>query len=203
MGVWIETGPTTLDAAKNQEIQIEPVNRKLSLAEKSLRAAFKVVPMRAQYLRNMMEHGLEMARQMSVLVEQRNDAVFSESYRSARRAPKSKIEIEAAKCSPEPGLSVFLVGVQRIRLKKNDQHRDRASGGGGRGTSVVADDGTGRFADTHWCKRALSRSRQVRDSGFTGAPLRGWLCAEFHRPIERPLGFWITGFGGRLSDRDT
>lgn len=97
VGVWIETGLTALDIAKNQETETEPLTRKLVLAEKALRAAFEVVSMRAQYFRDITEHGIEMARQMSFLVEQGHDAVFSESYRSARKALTSKMEIEAAK----------------------------------------------------------------------------------------------------------
>ena len=53
--------------------------------------------MRAQYFRDFTEQGVETARQMSFRVEQGYDAVFSESYRAAREALTSKLDIEAAK----------------------------------------------------------------------------------------------------------
>ena len=40
--------------------------------------------MRAQYFRDITEHGVVAAGKMSFLVEQGHDAVFSQSYRSAR-----------------------------------------------------------------------------------------------------------------------
>ena len=53
--------------------------------------------MRAQYFRDITEHGVEEARQMAYLVEQGHDAVHSESYRTAREALTGKLEVEAAK----------------------------------------------------------------------------------------------------------
>lgn len=53
--------------------------------------------MRAQYFRDLVHQGVDIARQMSILVEQGQDAVFSESHRAAREALTSKMEVEAAK----------------------------------------------------------------------------------------------------------
>ena len=95
--VWTELGLAALGVAKDQAEDVPSMARKLALAEKSMRAALEVLSMRAQYFRDITEQGVEAARQMSFLVEQGHDAVFSQSYRSAREALTSKLENEAAK----------------------------------------------------------------------------------------------------------
>lgn len=96
-GVWIETGLAAMTLAKEQEGTVEDLARRLALAEKAFKAALEVISMRAQYFRDVVENGVEEARQMAYLVEQGHDAVHSESYRTAREALTSKIELEAAK----------------------------------------------------------------------------------------------------------
>lgn len=96
-GVLLETGLASMTLAKEQKGSEEDLVRRLALAESSFKAALEVLSMRAQYFRDITENGLEQARQMAFLVEQGHDAVHSESYRSAREALTSKIEVEAAK----------------------------------------------------------------------------------------------------------
>lgn len=71
--------------------------------------------MRVQYVSDINDHGMEMARQMSFLVEQGHDAMFSESYRSARTSFTRKMEVEEAK------------RLAKDRIEKASGHR-----GGGR-----------------------------------------------------------------------
>ena len=85
-GVWTELGLAALGVAKDQAEDVPSMARKLALAETSMRAGLEVLSMRAQYFRDITEQGVEAARQMSFLVEQGHDAVFSQSYRSAREA---------------------------------------------------------------------------------------------------------------------
>lgn len=96
IGVWTEICRSAMEAAKTTEDPAE-LGRKLALAEEAIGAVYEVASMRAQYFRDITDQGVEIARQMSFLVEQGHDAVFSESYRTARDALNSKIEIEAAK----------------------------------------------------------------------------------------------------------
>lgn len=62
-----------------------------------MKATLELISMHAQYFRDVTGQGVEIARQMSFLVEKEHDAVSSESYRSARTALTYKMEIEAAK----------------------------------------------------------------------------------------------------------
>lgn len=119
-GVWTELGLAALEVAKDQEGSIEDLGRRLSLAQQSFKAALEVLSMRAQYFRDVTDQGVEIARQMSFLVEQGHDPVFSESYRTAREALSSKLEIEAAK------------QLAKARLERAGS---RAQSGGGRGPS--------------------------------------------------------------------
>lgn len=96
-GVWTELGLMSLEVARTTDGSKEEMGRQLKLAEMSMKAALEVLSMRAQYFRDITEQGVEIARQMAFLVEQGHDAVFSESYRSARDALTSKMEVEAAK----------------------------------------------------------------------------------------------------------
>ena len=77
--------------AWDQMEDVPSLARKLALAEKAMKAALEVLSMRAQYFREITEQGVEAARQMSFLVEQGHDAVFSESYRSAREELTNKL----------------------------------------------------------------------------------------------------------------
>ena len=95
-GVWVETGLAALDVAKRSE-SCKDMARRLALAETSFRAALEVLSMRGQYFREIVEHGVEEARQMAFLVEQGQDAVHSSSYRAAREALTAKLEVETAK----------------------------------------------------------------------------------------------------------
>lgn len=97
IGVWTELGLTAMEVARTLDGTIEDLTRKLVMAEDAFKGVLEVVSMRAQYFRHITEQGVEIARQMSFLVEQGNDAVFSKSYTSARDALTSKIETEAAK----------------------------------------------------------------------------------------------------------
>lgn len=96
-GVWNEMGLSALSLLRTNPGDTEQFGRMLALAEDAFKASLEVLSMRAQYFRDITEQGMETARQMSFLVEQGHDAVFSESYRSAREALASKMEVEAAK----------------------------------------------------------------------------------------------------------
>ena len=98
-GVWLETGLAALTLTKDADdsTDTDVLARRLSLAEKSLKAALEVLSRRAQYFRDITDHGFKEAGQIAFLVEQGHDAVHSESYRAAREALTSNLEIEAAK----------------------------------------------------------------------------------------------------------
>ena len=96
-GVWLELGMASRDVAATESGTEQDMGRQLKLAQKSLKASLEMLSMRAQYFRDITDQGVETARQMSFLVEQGYDAVFSESHRSAREALTTKIEIETAK----------------------------------------------------------------------------------------------------------
>ena len=95
--MWTELGLTALGVAKDQNDTVPGIAQKLALAEKSIKAAFEVLSMRAQFFWESTEQGVEAARQMSFLVKQGHDAVFPESYRTAREFLTTKLETEAAK----------------------------------------------------------------------------------------------------------
>lgn len=73
------------------------MGRGLNLAGNSLKGAFKVVCIWAQYSKYAVDQGMELARQISFLAEQGQDPAFSQSYRSAWEALTSQLEVEAAK----------------------------------------------------------------------------------------------------------
>lgn len=64
---------------------------KLSLAEDFVNSYFEVLNMRAEYFKDIVEHGVDQARKMYFLVEQNNDAVHSESYRAVIAVLTAKI----------------------------------------------------------------------------------------------------------------
>lgn len=96
-GVWLEAGLASLSLAKENEGELQELGRRLVLSEMALKAALEVLSMRAQYFRDVTEHGVDEARQTAFLVEQGNDAVHSESYRSAREVLTARLETETAK----------------------------------------------------------------------------------------------------------
>lgn len=119
-GVWLETGIAALSLSKEGTGDIDVITRRLDLAEESLKPALEVLLMRAQYFRDITEHGLEEARQMAFLVEQDNDAVYLESYRTAREALTSKLELEAAKKFAKTCLE---------KATGNNSHKGKKGGG--------------------------------------------------------------------------
>lgn len=96
-GAWTDVAMVAMEVARMESSTMEDVARRLILAEKAMKAVREVLLMRAQYFRDITEQGVEMARQMAFLVEQGNDAVFSEAYRTARDTLTTKMEVEAAK----------------------------------------------------------------------------------------------------------
>lgn len=84
IGVWTELGLAALEVAKAHDGTIEDMGRRLGLEEKSFKAAIKVASRRSQYFRDIIDQGVEVARQISFLVEQGHDAVLSESRTAAR-----------------------------------------------------------------------------------------------------------------------
>lgn len=68
-----------LCVAKEQDGGAADLRRRLSLAESSFKAALDVMSMRAQHFRDVMKGGVEIIRQISFLVDQGHDSVFSES----------------------------------------------------------------------------------------------------------------------------
>lgn len=57
-GVWLETILASLNLAKEGGDEIDVITHRLSLAEGSLKAALEVLLMRAQYFRDIREHGI-------------------------------------------------------------------------------------------------------------------------------------------------
>lgn len=53
--------------------------------------------MRAQYFEDVVRNGVELARQMALIVESQHDAVRSDSYRAAKEALSSRVDAEAAR----------------------------------------------------------------------------------------------------------
>lgn len=96
-GVWLESGLAALRLAKEGQGDFSDCARRLVMSEQFLQAGLEVLSMRAQYFRDITENGIEEARQMAFLVEQGNDAVHSETYKTAREALTGKLEVEAAK----------------------------------------------------------------------------------------------------------
>lgn len=124
-GVWLETGLAALLLCKEGTDDLESITRRLALAEKALKAALEILLMRAQYFRDITDHGIDEARQMAFLVEQGHDAVHSESYRTARESLSTKLEYEAAK------------QLAKNRLEKaNNPIRKGRKGGGAQGSAA-------------------------------------------------------------------
>ncbi|PXF42119.1 hypothetical protein BWQ96_08151 [Gracilariopsis chorda] len=104
---------------------LDTITRLLALVETSLKAYLELLLMRAQYFRDITEHGMEEAKQMAFLVEQGHDAVHSESYRTAREALSTKLEFEAATQLPKNRLE-----------KANKTAQKGKKGGSAKGSAV-------------------------------------------------------------------
>lgn len=57
----------------------------------------EVFSMKAQYFRDITEHGIDEAKKLAFLVEKGSDAVHSKTYRTTREALTGRMEVEAAK----------------------------------------------------------------------------------------------------------
>jgi uncharacterized membrane protein YgcG len=88
--------------------------RMLALAQKAFGTARELLAMRGQYFTNIVQYGVEAARQKPFLVEQGNDAVHSLSHHSVRESLNQRLKSEPAKLTVKA-------------------HLDRATGGGGGG----------------------------------------------------------------------
>ena len=97
IGVWTELGLMSLEVARTHDGTTEDLTRKLALTEEAFKAVLEITSMRAPYFTEITEQVVEIARKMSFHVKQGHDAVFSESYRSARTALIAKMETVAAK----------------------------------------------------------------------------------------------------------
>lgn len=93
----MELGLAALKVAKCPDGKVEDMGRRPSLAQNLFKAVPEVLSMRAQYFSDVTEQGMDMARQMSFLVEQGHEVVLSQSYRSSREALTSKLETESGK----------------------------------------------------------------------------------------------------------
>lgn len=81
----------SLTLSKTSYVTKADLTRRLSLSETVLKAARKFLLMRAQYFKEVTGHGVEMARQMSYLVDYGNDAMFSEVHCVVRDIITTKI----------------------------------------------------------------------------------------------------------------
>ena len=129
-GVWLELGQAALAIVKEGEdsMTTEEMARLLALADRAFGAAREVLAMRGQYFTDVVQYGVEAARQMAFLVEQSHDAVHSLSHRSVRESLNQRLESEAAKM-----------------LAKT--HLERASGTGGAGNTGSGSSAGGAAAD--------------------------------------------------------
>jgi hypothetical protein len=87
-GVWLELGQAALAIVKDGEASMTTAQmaRLLALAEKAFGAAREVLAMRCQYFTDIIQYGVEAARQMAFLVEQSHDAVHSLPHWSVRES---------------------------------------------------------------------------------------------------------------------
>ena len=96
-GVWLEVAMFSMEMVRTGNDDTQSFATKLRMAEAGMAAAMEVLSMRAQYFRDIVTFGIEQARQMANLVEGNQDTTFSSSYRTARDALATRIELEAAK----------------------------------------------------------------------------------------------------------
>lgn len=87
---------TAMSVCKESGKDKDEVSHYLYLVGKSFEASLELLPMLAQYFRDIVDHVIEEARQISLLVEQRNYAVdCSSSYRTTRENLTGRLETEA------------------------------------------------------------------------------------------------------------
>lgn len=109
---------TDLEISKTQEGSPKEMGRLLAVAETSFKAALDDISKHVQYFRDITEHGIEEAHQMAYIVEAENDDVQSSSYRTAREALTSKLEIEATK----------KLGKTNLEIENNNNKKGGAQG---------------------------------------------------------------------------
>jgi hypothetical protein len=130
--VWLELGQAAMSLTRaSDETMIAntaEMARMLALADKAFSAAREVLAMRGQYFSDIVQYGVEAARQMSFIVEQGHDAIHSTSHKSARESLSLKIESEAAKMLAKA-------------------HLERAAGGSGAGGAGSGSGAGGAAAD--------------------------------------------------------
>jgi hypothetical protein len=126
-GVWLELGQAAMALARRGEDDMTPavMARMLALADKAFRAAREVLVIRGQYFDDIVQYGMEAARQTAFLVEQNHNAVHSLSHSTARESLNQRLERDAAKMPAKAYLG-------------------RAGGGGGAGSG---NPGSGSSAD--------------------------------------------------------
>lgn len=97
-GVWLDISRKSLEKCMEDESGgVEKWAARLSLVAAGMDAAMEVLLMRAQYFDDITGHGVEMARQMAMLVESQHDAVQSASYKAVKKSLANRIDTEAAK----------------------------------------------------------------------------------------------------------
>lgn len=92
-----------------------------SLSETALKAPRKVIFVRAQYFKDVTENGVKMAQQMSYVVEQGTDAMFSVAHGAVRDTITKKIEIETAKSIEK---SHLVMGGKKMKKWKGGRAAD-------------------------------------------------------------------------------
>ena len=117
-GVWADMALAPLSLARTADRTDDQFVKPPALAERALKAVREVLCMRAQYFKDITGHGMEMARQISFLVRQGSDAVFSDAHRSAKDPLTAKIETEAAK-------TLVKARLEAARNKKQKEKRGR------------------------------------------------------------------------------
>jgi hypothetical protein len=128
-GVWLELGQAALAIVKDRGGFYDDGGdgQVVGHGGQGFGAAREVLAMRGQYFADVVQYGVEAARQMAFLVEQSHDAVHSLSHRSVRESLNQRLESEAAKL-----------------LAKT--HLQRASGSGAPGSGGAENTGSGSSA---------------------------------------------------------
>jgi hypothetical protein len=78
--------------------------RLLVPAQKASGAAREVLRIRGKYIAEIVQYRVEVAKLMTLLVEQDHDAVYSSSYFSVRESLNQRLESKAAKLFPKAHL---------------------------------------------------------------------------------------------------
>jgi hypothetical protein len=127
-GVWLELGQAALAIVKDGEASMTTAQmaRLLALGDKAFGAAREVLAMRRQYFTDVVQYGVEAARQMAFIGEQSHDAVAVTSV--CAQSLNQTMESEAAEM-----------------LEKT--HPSRATGTGGSGNTEIGSSAGGAAAD--------------------------------------------------------